>query len=500
MTAEHFDVLVVGAGLSGIGAGYHLQASCPAKRYVILEARGAIGGTWDLFRYPGVRSDSDMYTLGYPFRPWPDTKTIADGPSIRTYICETAHEYGIDRRIRFRHRVKQASWSSTDALWTVDAEGGEAPEPVRFTCNFLYLCSGYYRYDHGFEPAFEGAELFRGRIVHPQHWPEDLDYAGKRVIVIGSGATAVTLVPALAKKAAQVTMVQRSPSYVVSLPGSDYFNKRLRGFLSAKHAFTIARWKNIMTGMLFYQLCRRWPERGRKLIRDGAIKVLPPGYPVDIHFKPHYQPWDQRLCVAADSDFFRAIRKGRASIVTDRIETFTEKGIRLGSGTELEGEIIVTATGLELLPAGGIRFTVDEKPIDVSKLVMYKGIMLSDVPNLAIAIGYINASWTLKADLASIYVCRLLNYMERRGMRQCTPRCLPGMTGGRPVLDLSSGYVRRSIENFPKQGSKKPWLLNQNYLQDLLALKYGAVDDHAMEFSSPQALERKPQQPSPAAL
>ncbi len=497
--AEHFDVLVVGAGLSGIGAGYHLQASCPGKSYLILEARDAIGGTWDLFRYPGVRSDSDMYTLGYAFRPWPDARTIADGPSIRGYVLDTAREYGIDRKICFQHRVTKAAWSSAEARWTVDVERGTAREPVRYTCNFLHLCSGYYRYDHGFEPAFEGADKFCGRIVHPQHWPEDLDYAGKRVIVIGSGATAITLVPAMTDKAAHVTMLQRSPAYVISLPAKDGIAERLLRVLPQRYAYAIARWKNVLMGLFFYQLCRRWPEVGKKMIRDGAVKALPPGYPVDVHFKPRYQPWDQRMCVVPDSDLFRAIRKGRASIVTDRIESFTEKGIKLASGAELEADIIVTATGLKLLPVGGIRFTVDGEQVDVAKTVTYKGMMLSGVPNLAMAIGYVNASWTLKADLTSMYVCRLLNYMEHHGFRQCTPRRPQGMEGELPLLNLSSGYVQRSIEEFPRQGSERPWRLYQNYLLDLVTLKYGAVDDEAMEFSNTAPATTEQRQLNPAA-
>jgi monooxygenase len=498
MRVEHFDVLVVGAGLSGIGAGYHLQDSCPNKTYAILEARDAIGGTWDLFRYPGVRSDSDMYTLGYAFRPWPDARTIADGPSILSYVRETAREYGIDRKIRFNHRVTKASWSSEDARWTVEAERGPAREPVRFTCNFLYLCSGYYRYDHGFEPAFAGADRFHGRIVHPQHWPEDLDYSGKRVVVIGSGATAITLVPAMTDKAAHVTMLQRSPTYVVSLPANDGVAQRLLRILPQKTAYAIARWKNVLMGMLFYQVCRRWPEFGRNMIRKGNIEALPHGYPVDVHFKPRYNPWDQRMCVVPDGDLFKAIRNGRASVVTDTIESFTEKGIRLASGAELEADVIVTATGLKLVPLGGAQFTVDGRAIELSKTISYKGMMLSGVPNLALAIGYINASWTLKADLTSMYMCRLLNYMERHGVRQCTPRCPAGMTGERPLLDLTSGYVMRSIDEFPRQGSHKPWRLYQNYLLDLLTLKYGAVDD-SMEFSNPPAAVEGPRELSPAA-
>ena len=498
MTVEHFDVLVVGAGLSGIGAGYHLQTTCPGKTYAILEARDSIGGTWDLFRYPGVRSDSDMYTLGYAFRPWPDARTIADGPSILSYVKQTAREYGIDRRIRFNQRVTKAAWSSHEARWTLDVERGADREPLRLTCNFLYLCSGYYRYDHGFEPAFEGIDRFRGRIVHPQHWPEDLDYTGKRVVVIGSGATAITLVPAMTDKAAHVTMLQRSPTYVVSLPATDSIADRLLRVLPKKAAYAIARWKNVLLSMLFYQICRRWPEYGRKMIRQGAISALPPGYPVDVHFKPTYRPWDQRLCVVPDGDLFKAISADRASVVTDRIDAFTEKGIRLASGAELEADVIVTATGLKLVPLGGVKFTVDDEAIDLSKTVSYKGMMLSGVPNVALAIGYINASWTLKADLTSLYVCRLINHMDRHGFRQCMPRCVAGITSDRPLLELTSGYVRRSIDEFPKQGSRKPWRLYQNYLLDLLTLKYGAVDDE-MEFSSPQVSKEEPRRLSPAA-
>ena len=497
---EHFDVTVVGAGLSGIGAGYHLQASCPGKSYVILESRDAIGGTWDLFRYPGVRSDSDMYTLGYAFRPWPDARTIADGPSILKYVRETAREYGIDKKIRFGHRVTKASWSSREARWTIDVERGASREPARFTCDFLYLCSGYYRYDHGFQAQFEGADKFRGRIVHPQHWPKDLDYAGKRVVVIGSGATAITLVPAMTDRAAHVTMLQRSPTYVVSLPATDSIAEKLLRVLPHKTAYAIARWKNVVTGLLFYQICRRWPDFGRKMIRKGAIAALPPSYPVDVHFKPRYRPWDQRLCVVPDSDLFKAIGEGKAEVVTDTIASFTENGIRLASGKELEADIIVTATGLKLLALGGAKFSVDGASVDISKAVSYKGMMLSDVPNLALAIGYINASWTLKADLTSMYVCRLLNYMDSHHYRQCTPRLSGDIAGERPLLDLTSGYVQRSIDEFPRQGSKKPWRLYQNYLLDLLTLKYGAVDDEAMEFSTPQpARIVVPEQLNPAA-
>ncbi len=482
---EHFDVLIVGAGLSGIGAGYHLRTECPNKTYAILEGRESSGGTWDLFRYPGIRSDSDMYTLGYSFRPWEDAKAIADGPSILSYIRETARDYGIDEKIRFRHRVKRASWSSADARWTVEAERGPSQETVRLTCNFLFLCSGYYNYTAGYTPEFAGTERFTGRIVHPQKWTEDVEYAGKRVAVIGSGATAVTLVPALAKTAAHVTMVQRSPSYVLSLPEQDPIANALRRFLPAKVAYGITRWKNVLLGMLIFGLSRHAPELVKKMIRGGVKSQLPPDYEVDTHFKPRYNPWDQRLCLVPDADLFKAIREGRASVVTDHIETFTEKGLRLQSGAELEADLIVTATGLDLLPLGGIDFAVDGRAVEVAKTMSYKGMMLSGVPNLAMALGYTNASWTLKCDLTCGFVCRLLNFMERRGHRQCTPQNLDPTVREAPFIDFSSGYVQRALHKLPKQGSKAPWKLHQNYALDILALRFGALEDGAMVFASP---------------
>ncbi|MDE2148402.1 MAG: NAD(P)/FAD-dependent oxidoreductase [Gammaproteobacteria bacterium] len=485
VTGEHFDVLVVGAGLSGIGAGYHLQTRCSGKRYLILEARDCIGGTWDLFRYPGARSDSDMYTLGYAFRPWPDARTIADAPSILSYVRDTARAYGIDRRIRFNHRVVRAAWSSAAACWKVEAERGPRRETVRLSCNFLYLCSGYYDYAQGHLPAFPGRQRFRGRIVHPQQWPDDLDYAGKRVLVIGSGATAMTLVPALAATAAQVTLLQRSPGYVVALPAEDRFAGVLRRALPQKLAYGIARWKNVLLNLLFFKVCRRWPGFAKKLIRKGVAAGLPPGYDVETHFKPRYNPWDQRLCVVPDGDLFTAIRDGRATVVTDRIETFTAQGVRLASGVELQADIIVTATGLKLLALGGIRFSVDGAAVELARALSYKGMMLSDIPNLAMALGYTNASWTLKAELSSRYLCRLLNYMDQHGFGQCTPRNSDPAVRPQPLLDLSSGYVLRAVDRLPKQGSKPPWRLYQNYLRDMLALRYGAVDDGVMRFSSP---------------
>ncbi len=485
MSIEHFDVLIVGAGLSGISAGYHLQTLCPGRSYAILEGRDSIGGTWDLFRYPGVRSDSDMYTLGYWFRPWEGAKAIADGPSILSYVRETAKDYGIDRKIRFHNRVKRAAWSTTDSTWTVEAERGASRETVRFTCGFLFLCSGYYDYAQGYTPEFPGTERFAGRIVHPQKWSDDVDYAGKRVVVIGSGATAVTLVPALATSAAHVTMLQRSPTYIISLPGEDAIANGLRRLLPSRIAYGITRWKNVLLGMAFFGLSRRRPELVKKLIRKGVQSALGPDYDVDTHFTPRYNPWDQRMCLVPDADLFQAIRKGRASVVTDEIRTFTEKGLELASGAELEADVIVTATGLNLLAMGGIQATVDDRRVDLPKSLSYKGMMLSGVPNLAAAMGYTNASWTLKCDLTAGYVCRLLNHMEERGYTQCVPRKNDPSVVEQPLIDFSSGYVRRSIDKFPKQGSKAPWRLYQNYALDLVTLKYGSVEDRAMEFSGP---------------
>jgi len=479
MQREHVDVLVVGAGISGIGAAYHLQRSCPDRTYAILEARDDIGGTWDLFRYPGIRSDSDMYTLGYSFKPWTDPKAIADAPSILAYLRETAREHGIDRKIRFGQRVKRASWSSADARWTVETER------AAFTCDFLFMCSGYYDYAAGYTPELPGTERFAGRIMHPQKWPDDLDYAGKRVVVIGSGATAVTLVPAMAKTAAHVTMLQRSPTYIVSMPGEDRVANWLRRRLPGGVAYAISRWKNVLLGMWFYRFCRRNPTRARALITRWLTNELGPGFDVATHFNPRYNPWEQRVCLVPDSDLFAAMRAGRASIVTDQIETFTEKGLRLRSGTELEADIVVTATGLNLLFLGGLEATVDGVRVDFAQTVNYKGMMFSDVPNLALAIGYTNASWTLKAELICRYVCRLLNHMTKTRMRQCTPRLRDSRFEPMPFLDLTSGYVQRAIDRFPKQGSRTPWRLHQNYALDLLMLQRGSVDDGVMEFSNP---------------
>lgn len=481
MSVEHFDVLVVGAGLSGIGAGYHLQTYCPGKRYAILEGRENIGGTWDLFRYPGIRSDSDMHTLGYSFRPWRSDKSIADGPSILQYVRNTAREYGIDRHIRFNHRVQAASWSSETACWTVEAETGAGK--ATYTCRFLYLCSGYYSYEAGHAPSFPGVERFRGQRVHPQHWPEDLDYTGKRVVVIGSGATAVTLVPAMAEKAEHVTMLQRSPTYIVSLPSRDRIANALRRRLPEKLAHSLSRWKNILMSLSFYQFCRRAPGAARRLIQKGIARQLPGNYPVAPDFDPNYKPWDQRLCVVPDGDLFKSLRRDRASIVTDHIDTFTEKGIRLKSGEELEADIVVTATGLKLIPCGGIRLEMDGRRVDPGETYTYKGLMLSGVPNFALCVGYINSSWTLRADLTSLYVTRLLNHMDRHGYTQAKPLYDQADQDADPLINLSAGYVQRSVEMLPKQGAKSPWKLHQNYLLDMIAMKFGRVDDGAIEFS-----------------
>ena len=483
MTIEHLDVIVVGAGLSGIGAGYHLQANCPTKSYAILEGRDSIGGTWDLFRYPGVRSDSDMYTLGYSFRPWKEAKSIADGSSILDYVRDTAKDHGIDQKIRYGCRVTRASWSTEDARWTLDIERGASRERVQLTCNFLYLCSGYYSYVEGFTPVFPGAERFAGRIVHPQKWTSDIDYAGKRVVVIGSGATAVTLVPAMAKSAAHVTMLQRSPTYIMAMPDEDPIANLLRRHLPSKTAYAITRWKNVTLAMAFFQLSRRAPKLVKKLNRLGVKRALGADYDIDTHFTPRYNPWDQRVCLVPNGDFFDAIKEGRASVVTDHVETFTEKGITLRSGAELEADLVVTATGLDLIAFGGIQLVVDGRDVDLSKTLSYKGMMCSGVPNLASAIGYTNASWTLKCDLTSEYVCRLLNHMEKSGYRMCTPHNSDPSIVEQPLLDFSSGYVQRAIHKFPKQGSKVPWKLHQNYALDVVMLKYGDLEDVAMEFS-----------------
>jgi cation diffusion facilitator CzcD-associated flavoprotein CzcO len=481
--AEHFDVVIVGAGISGVGQAYHLQTRCPDRSYVILEGREALGGTWDLFRYPGIRSDSDMHTLGFSFHPWTDAKSIADGPSIRAYVEDTAKSYGIDRHIRYRHHVKAAHWSTEDARWTVEATGADGAA-VSFTCNFLCMCSGYYNYAKGYSPTFAGAEDFAGRIIHPQFWPEDLDYTGKRVVVIGSGATAVTLVPEMAKSAARVTMLQRSPTYVVSRPGEDKVANWLRTKLPSKAAYGVTRWKNVLFGMFFYRTARKKPERTKQRLLDMVRQHLGPDYDVATHFTPRYNPWDQRMCLVPDADLFGAINAGKAEVVTGTIDRFTSAGIRLATGEEIAADVIVTATGLEMQLMSDVRFAIDGAPVDLSKALQYKGMMYSDVPNLAYTFGYTNASWTLKADLVAKYVSRLLNTMKKRGLRQATPRIGDPSMQAEPFVDFSSGYIQRAADILPKQGSRKPWKLNQNYALDVVALKFGSVDDD-MVFSNP---------------
>jgi monooxygenase len=476
------DVVVVGAGLSGVGAGYRLQTECPDLRFAILEARGTIGGTWDLFRYPGIRSDSDMFTLGYPFRPWKGANAIADGASILRYIEDTAREHGIDRHIRFHHRVVSASWSSAAARWTLEVDAGE--QRVRYRCRFLYLCTGYYDYEHAHTPEFPGAESFGGRVVHPQWWPDDLEHAGKRVVVIGSGATAITLVPALAERAAHVTMLQRSPSYVLSLPARDRVADLARKLLPAALAHRLTRTKNVLLGQGFYQLCRRFPRAARWLLRRRVVAKLPAGFAVDPHFAPRYPPWDQRMCIVPDDDLFTALASGKAEVVTDTIDRFTATGIRLGSGRELAADVIVTATGLSLLSFGGMRLDVDGRAIDPGESLVFKGLMLAGVPNLAWCVGYVNASWTLRADLSSRYVCRLIAAMDRGGYDAVVPRVdAAGAGEHRPLLDLSSGYVARASDRLPKQGTRAPWQLRQNYVLDRRDMAAPPQDDAGLEFS-----------------
>lgn len=478
--SETVDVIVVGAGLSGIGAACHLRREVPERSVLVLEARDAIGGTWDLFRYPGVRSDSDMFTLGYDFKPWRSPKAIADGPAIRRYVRETAAEYGVDRLIRYGHRVVAASWSSETARWTVETETADGTETL--SCRFLFMCSGYYRYDEGFTPVWPGLGDFAGEVVHPQHWPESLDWTGKRVVVVGSGATAVTLIPAMAERAAHVCMLQRSPTYISALPGEDPVAKRLAKVLPPSVLYRLLRWKNIafMTGT--YQLARRRPELMKKVLRRGAVSHLPAGFDVDTHLAPTYQPWDQRLCVVPDGDLFAAISSGKASIVTDTIDRFVTEGIRLGSGRVLEADVVVTATGLNLLALGGTAITVDGRPVDLADTVAYKGMMLSGVPNLALTIGYTNASWTLKADLVAHYVCRLLRYLSDHGWDTVTPDAsdLGDPSALEPLIDLQAGYVLRSVALLPKQGPSTPWRLHQNYPRDVRMLRRGPVTDHVV--------------------
>ena len=497
MDSEHVDVLIVGAGLSGIGAASHLTRKLPGKSYAILEQRDAIGGTWDLFRYPGIRSDSDMFTLGYTFKPWESAEAIADGPDILEYVRETAREHNVDDHIRFGHRVVAADWSNEDQRWHVEAE--HDGEIVRLTASFLFSCTGYYRYDEGYTPEFEGSEDFAGQIVHPQHWPEDLDYSGKRVVVIGSGATAVTLIPAMAGDTEHITMLQRSPSYFIALPERDPIADVIRKVLPKRAAYTAVRWKNALIALGFFTACKRAPGLMRKLLMKGAEMRLPKGYDVDKHFNPSYEPWDQRMCIVPGGDLFKSIKRGDASVITDRIARFTKAGIELESGDEVDADIIVTATGLNVQALGGVDVTVDGASWPASETVGYKGIMFSGVPNFALALGYTNASWTLKADLACEYVCRLIAHMDEHGYSQVTPVWPEEELPDNPFIDLQSGYVLRAIDEFPKQGDDAPWRLYQNYLRDVPMIRRSPIDDGVLEFKRAPGARTPSQSPRIAA-
>ena len=482
---EHLDVLVVGAGLSGVCAGHHLQESAPWASYAIFESRAAIGGTWDLFRYPGVRSDSDMYTLGFPFRPWNGDTMIVDGDEIRRYIEDTAREEGIAERIRFHHRVVRIEWQAESARWLVTAERSDTGEKVQVTCGFILSCTGYYRYDHGYEPEFEGREAFQGRIVHPQHWPQDLDHTGAQVVVIGSGATAVTLVPSMARDAAHVTMLQRSPTYVATVPRRNPVARLLHRVGPGDLGATVVRWAHALGAQATFRLSKRYPGAVRRLLLAGVKLQLPKGYAVDPHFTPTYNPWDERICAVPNGELFTAITDGSASVVTDHIERFTETGVRLRNGDHLDADIIVTATGLELLFLGGMEVVVDGEHVDIAERLAYKGMMLEGVPNLAFAIGYTNASWTLKCDLTCRAVTRLLDHMRRERHSMCRPVNVDPTVVGAPLLGLDSGYVKRAAGRMPQQGSRFPWQVYQSFLRDYRAMTLRAVADEGLVFSDP---------------
>ena len=485
---DHVDVLIVGAGLSGICAAYHVQTGLPGKSYAILEAREALGGTWDLFRYPGIRSDSDAPTLGFAFRPWTGDRSIADGASILAYIEETARQTGVADRICYGHKVIFAAWRTAEALWTLEIETADGPRTM--TCRFLFGCTGYYDYDGGHSPTWAGMETFAGRVIHPQHWPDDLDYRGKRVAVIGSGATAVTLVPAMVDGAAHVTMIQRTPTYIAALPGSDAVSNAFRRVLPAGAAHAATRWKNIALGMATYAVAQNVPGWLRRKVRNGQRAALGPDFDIDRHFTPPYQPWDQRFCVAPDGDLFDALNSGRASIVTGTIRNWTRGGLVMESGETVDADIIVTATGLRIKLIGGMTATVDGEPVEIAKTYAYKGAMYSGIPNFAVALGYTNASWTLKCELIARYVVRLIRHMDANGLDWAKPRAPGPDVAARPAIGLTSGYIQRAADQLPRQTDRRPWRLYQNYLADLRFLRYGPVTDE-MEFGRALRIERR---------
>lgn len=476
-----YDVIIVGAGLSGIGAAFHVQDKCPDRSYIVLEGRAAMGGTWDLFKYPGIRSDSDMFTLGFSFNPWKNPKAIADGPAILKYIKETARDFGIDKNIRFNHKVANAIWIEETAEWELDLAEHEAVSYQKMRCKFLFTCCGYYNYAQGHKPHFPNSEAFEGTIVHPQEWDTSLNYTDKKVVVIGSGATAVTLVPEMAKKASKVTMLQRSPTYIMNLPSEDPIANFFRKIFPKQWAHTLSRWKNILVSMLLYQVSRRWPNAIRNLLQGGVKKELGEDY-MQQHFVPKYNPWDQRLCLIPDNDLFNAVKEKKAEVVTDTIEQFTPTGIKLDSGKELDADIVVTATGLQLQLLGGMQLQVNGKTIETQNVHCYRGVMLSGIPNFAVAIGYTNASWTLKCDLNCHFVTRILNYMQEHEHEKVTPRFDSSVFETEPLLDFDAGYVKRANHILPKQGSKAPWKVYQNYIKDTLSLKYGKVSDRFLEY------------------
>ena len=479
---KKIDVLVVGAGLSGIGAGYHLQKKCPETSFLILEGRENIGGTWDLFKYPGIRSDSDMYTLGYNFKPWKEQKAIADAPSILKYLNETVEEFNLKSKIRFGKYVKKARWSSDSNQWTVDIEDKKTGKFSQILCSFIFMCSGYYSYKEGYTPHFEGKENFKGDIIHPQKWDPSFDYSNKKIVVIGSGATAVTIVPEMAKTAKHVTMLQRSPTYVVAAPERDNLANKLRKYLPLKFTYWFIRWRNILRQQYYFRLCKKYPKGVKNVIIREVKKKLGNDFDVKTHFTPKYNPWDQRMCLVPDGDLFEQINQGKASVVTDHIKNFTENGILLKSGKELKADVIITATGLNLEMLSTVEFFIDNKSVDISKTVTYKGMMYSGIPNLASTFGYTNASWTLGADLTSEYVCRVINHMKRNNYDVVCPKPNIGIEADPDYLNLTSGYIKRSINIFPKQGKKAPWRNNQNYLIDIFQMKYGRIDDGEISF------------------